>query len=294
MRLFKEPLLYFLLAGFALFVLYYSVNPEEDDQSIVVDENNILTFIQYRSKAFSPELAQKRWEAMTALERKQLLRDYYEEELLYREADSLGLMEDDYIIKRRLVQKMDFILQSSSAELDKPDPATLQTFMERQADDYKVQPFVSFTHVFLPAEDGSQESAEEVLQKLNEQSVPFSDAGRYGERFLYHRNYVERTRDYVAAHFGEPFAETLFNWPESELDGQHWIGPISSEHGQHLLLVKERKAAYRPKLEEVLGRVEQDYLREQQAAQKQEAVKTLSEKYPLRGDASLIEMLQGE
>ncbi|MBB6520873.1 peptidylprolyl isomerase [Pseudoteredinibacter isoporae] len=294
MRLFKEPLLYFLLAGFGLFVLYYSINPEEDDQTIVVDENSLLTFIQYRSKAFSPELAKKRWDAMSELERKQLLRDYYEEELLFREADGLGLMEDDYIIKRRLVQKMDFILQSSSAEPAKPKAEDLRTFMDANAEDYKVQPFASFTHVFLPASDSSQAAAEKVLQELNTKSVPFSDAGRYGERFLYHRNYVERTRDYVAAHFGEPFAETLFNWPESELDGQAWIGPIASDHGQHLLLVKQRKAAYQPTLEEVLGRVEQDYLRKQQEEQKQAAVKALSSKYPPKGDATLIDMLQGE
>ncbi|GAA6150735.1 hypothetical protein [Pseudoteredinibacter isoporae] len=294
MRLFKEPLLYFLLAGFALFVLYYSINPEEDDQSIAVDENSILTFIQYRSKAFSPELAKKRWDAMSAMERQQLLRDYYEEELLFREADSLGLMEDDYIIKRRLVQKMDFILQSAQAEPEKPEEAALQEFMAANADDYVVQPFASFTHVFLPASENSKAIAEKTLSELNEQSVSFSDAGRYGERFLYHRNYVERTRDYVAAHFGEAFAEALFRWPEEELDGQRWIGPIASEHGQHLLLLKERKAAYQPELEEVLGRVEQDYLRYQQGVQKQAAVKALSEKYPAKGDAALIDILQGE
>lgn len=294
MRLLKEPLLYFLLAGFALFVLYYSINPEVDDQTIVVDEDSILTFIQYRSKAFSPELAKKRWQAMSLLERKELLRDYYEEELLFREAEGLGLLEDDYIIKRRLVQKMEFIIQSQEQDVAKPEEAQLQAFMENNASDYRVQPFVSFTHVFIPATENSQDDAKAVLAKLNENAVAFADAGRFGERFLYHRNYVERTRDYVAAHFGEAFAQKLFSWPETELDGKRWIGPIGSEHGQHLLLVKQRKAAFQPKLSEVLSRVEQDYQRQEQNRQRRLAVDELSSKYPAQGDAKLIELLQGK
>lgn len=294
MRLFKEPLLYFLLAGFALFVLYYSINPEVDDQSILVDEDSILTFIQYRSKAFSPELAKKRWQAMSVLERRELLRDYYEEELLFREAEGLGLLQDDYIIKRRLVQKMEFIIQSAKQDADKPSKAQLQTFMEKNASDYRVQPFVSFTHVFIPASENNLNNANAVLADLNKNAVAFADAGRYGERFLYHRNYVERTRDYVAAHFGEAFAEHLFNWPDADLDGRRWIGPIASEHGQHLLLVKQRKEAFQPSLDDVLSRVEQDYQRQEQNRQRKLAVGNLSSKYPAQGDAELIELLQGE
>lgn len=289
MRLFKEPLLYFLLAGFALFVLYYSVNPEVEDQSIAVDENSILTFIQYRSKAFSPELAKQRWQAMSQEERKQLLLDYYEEELLFREADGLELMEDDYIIKRRLVQKMEFIIQSEAAEEKRPSEAELLAYMEEHKADYKVQPYISFTHIYFPAGAAVDQ---DLLQALNQQSVAFADAGKFGERFLYHRNYIERTRDYVLAHFGEAFAEKLFAWPQEELDGKQWIGPIGSEHGQHYLLVTQRKAAYQPALAEVYSRVEQDYLRQQQRLQRKAAVKKLSEKYPARGDEALIKLLQ--
>ena len=116
MKLFKEPLLHFLLAGVALFVVYKQINPEEElgDKTIAVNKDSLMTFIQYRTKSFQPELANKRWQAMDELERQRLVDEYIREEVLYREALSLGLEQDDYIIKRRLVQKLDFTLQADS------------------------------------------------------------------------------------------------------------------------------------------------------------------------------------
>ncbi|MCV6613402.1 MAG: peptidylprolyl isomerase [Cellvibrionaceae bacterium] len=287
MRLLKEPLLLFLAVGAALFYVFNLLNPEQDDGTIIINDETLLTFIQYRSKVFDEAMAKTRWQSMSAAEQQQMLNDFLEEELLYREALALELEQDDYIIKRRLIQKMDFILQSGAESLPAPSDTELQSFMEKYAADYLVQPHITFAHVYFKNDDGSR--AEATLPKL--QGLGFSEAGEFGERFLYHRNYVERTYDYVAAHFGEAFAERIFALELAQASGQ-WLGPIGSEHGQHLVFISARVASYQPQLDEVRGRVLADYQRERLLDAKQTAVQALKQQHAIDGKAEFLQMLQ--
>lgn len=293
-KLFKEPLLYFLLVGFALFILYYKINPQADDKAIYLTDESLLTFIQYRSKAFEPDLARKRWAAMDEPQQRQLLEDFVEEELLYKEAMALELNRDDYIIKRRLVQKMDFVLQSSSFDQQAVDDEQLQSFMDENKDDYRVEPYISFTHIYFSNDNDTKEEAVSLLPELIANNIPFAAASEYGERFLYHLNYIERTYDYVAAHFGPDFTEALFEADELSIGGAHWQGPFESQHGKHLVLISKRKPAYYPSLEEVRGRVIDDYRRSKMQEEKSKALLEVRERYPLRGDSQYLDLLNNQ
>jgi hypothetical protein len=106
-RFLKEPLVHFLAAGLALFVLFGIVNrdePDEDPNVVTVDREALLTFVQYRIKAFNPTLAAEKLNSLSEEELQRLIDDYVREEVLHREATALGLDEDDYVIRRRLVQ----------------------------------------------------------------------------------------------------------------------------------------------------------------------------------------------
>ena len=55
-KFFKDPLLHFLLLGTFIFVangLLNQQNPTADPRTIVVNRGDLLTFMQYRSKAFN-------------------------------------------------------------------------------------------------------------------------------------------------------------------------------------------------------------------------------------------------
>ena len=59
-KLLTEPLLHFLLLGAGLFVVFGFVASEDasyDESVIVVDRNNLLTFVQFRARAFEPGAA---------------------------------------------------------------------------------------------------------------------------------------------------------------------------------------------------------------------------------------------
>ncbi|NOX94180.1 MAG: hypothetical protein GXP04_03525, partial [Alphaproteobacteria bacterium] len=50
----KDPLAHFLIVGAILFIVLSAIKPPENEDSIVVDRAALLSFVQYRSKAFEP------------------------------------------------------------------------------------------------------------------------------------------------------------------------------------------------------------------------------------------------
>jgi len=261
-RLLKEPLVHFLAAGLGLFLLFGLTNRgkrDSDPDVVTVDHDALLTFIQYRIKAFDPALAEEKLKSLSHDELQELIDDYVREEVLYREAVALGLDEDDYVIRRRLVQKLEFITEGFVEAAAEIDDAALRRYFDANRADYFVEPYVTFTHVFFDAESRPREQAcamaEKTLVELNRAGVPFTDAPQYGDRFLYYVNYVERTPDYVASHFGVPMAQALFELEPSDLI---WRGPFDSPYGVHLVMLITNEPGREPELAEIEGRVRED------------------------------------
>lgn len=279
-NLLKDPLLHFSLAGAALFGAYSFVGTPDESMNattIVVDQDALLTFMQYRSKAFQPEETRQQLAAMGPEQKQELIRDYVREEALYREARALGMLENDYIIRRRSVQKLEFIAEGVAERSVSLDSKAVETYFEMHRQDYYEQPSYNFTHVFIKSgTENAQERAEALLNQLNTDQIAFSEATQFGDRFLYHRNYVERTPDFIASHFGEEFKTAL---ESLEVDGQRWQGPIPSDHGQHLVMLSEHRSGRVPELAEVRDRVENDYMRWQHQQKQAVAIQQIVEQY---------------
>ena len=285
-RILSEPLVHFLAAGVGLFVLFGIVNrdePNDDPNVVIVDHDALLTFVQYRIKAFNPELAEKKLQSLSDEELERLIDDYVREEVLHREALALGLDEDDYVIRRRLVQKLEFITEGFAEASVEPDEAALRRYFDAHKADYFVEPFVTFTHVFFETEDRPRDEArakaEKKLAELNRQSTPFSDAPKHGDRFLYHVNYVERTPDYVSSHFGPVMAKAIF---ELEPNDFVWRGPFDSPYGVHLVLLITNEPGRDPELSEIEGRVREDWRRSTIRQETEEAIADIVDAYDVR------------
>jgi hypothetical protein len=258
----KEPLVHFLAAGLGLFVLFGIVNrdrPDADPNVVIVDQDALLTFVQYRIKAFNPSLAEEKLNSLSDDELRRLIDDYVREEVLHREALQLGLGEDDYVIRRRLVQKLEFITEGFAEAGAGVDQAALRRHFDANKGDYYVEPFVTFTHVFFETEDRPREQAYALatkkLTELNRKGVTFADAPQHGDRFLYHVNYVERTPELVASHFGVPMAKALFELEPNDLI---WRGPFDSPYGVHLVMLTTSEPGRDPELSELEERVRED------------------------------------
>ena len=261
-RFLKEPLVHFLAAGLALFVLFGLVNrdgPEADPNIVIVDQDALLTFVQYRIKAFNRTLAEQKLNSLSDDELQRLIDDYVREEVLHREALQLGLGDDDYVIRRRLVQKLEFITEGFAEAGTRIDQPALHRYFDANKGDYYVEPFATFAHVFFDTEnrprEEAREAAEKKLAELNREGVPFAEAPQHGDRFLYHVNYVERTPEYVASHFGVPMAKAVFELEPNDL---MWRGPFDSPYGVHLVMLTTSEPGREPELSELEGRIRED------------------------------------
>ncbi len=286
-KLSKEPLFQFLIIALVLLGGERWINTEDyayDQYHIQIDDQQLLQFMQLRAKTFKPDQAEAALTAMSADDRQRLVGDYARNEVLFREAMAIGLDKNDQIIRRRLIQKMDYLAQGFFDESEPLTEADLRAFYAGRKQDYKKAAEATFTHVFVSAQNRSAEDAraiaDKLLGQLNADRAPFENASRYGERFLYNRNYVNREDDEIGSHFGQSFQETVF----ALSTGDQWQGPVQSNYGWHLVLLVKNAAAYIPEFEEVSSAVFADAQRQQQREVKSHAIDKLMAKYQIEAE----------
>ena len=287
-QVFKEPLFQFLIIGLVLLGGERLINAEDysDDQySIFIDDQLLAQFMQREAKSFKPEDALKTIQGLTLAKRQRLIESYVQSEVLYREALALNLERDDQIIRRRLMQKMDYLAQGFYDEKAPLTEVDLRAYYETNREDYRRVATATFTHVFVASGKGlSWEKGEaralKLLKGLNAGQVPFENSGLYGERFLYNRNYVNRDDEEIASHFGLNFKQEIFSLVLSNPPGPlKWQGPLKSNYGWHLVLVTKKTPMYIPEFQDVSAAVLADAQRQQQREIKQLAIEMLISKY---------------
>lgn len=280
----KDPLFHFIIAGLALFAALSAASPPERPAPIVVDEANLLRFIQYRSKAFDEKTARALAAAFTPEERARITRDYIREEALYREAKALNLDADDYVVRQRMVQKTEFLAEAM-ASYEPADKAAARAWHEAHADDYETPASATLTHVFFSSESRAPAEAARLaraaLDALNAASAGFGDAGAFGERFLFHRNYVDRTEDYIRSQLGDAVGDAVFGGAATGA----WRGPFLSEYGAHLIFVAKVAPAQTPPFEAVAEAAQADANEARRQAAIDAAIASIIAKYPVAGAA---------
>jgi hypothetical protein len=288
-RFLREPIFHFLAVGSILFVLltWWTVDLEEeaadDSTRIFVERDALLAFVQSRTKIVDESAALRAFEELEPEARQEWVDLYVREEVLVREARALGLDRKDELIRRRLAQKIEFLtLGLLESELQIDDSEMENLYLERSAD-YRIPTSLTFTHVFVREKSGARARAESLLVTLNQDRVSFRDAIGLGDRFLYNRNYVDRTIDEVRSHFGDELTSVL---ESANPDDSVWIGPYASPHGWHLILLTGRRESQIPPLSEIADLLREDGLREKREAALDKAIETIVSKYRVerRGD----------
>ena len=85
--------------------------------------------------------------------------DYVKQEVLVREAQQLGLNQDDEIIKRRLQQKMAFIIKDNIIIPEPESGDTWKLISGKNAVKFSENPKVSFSHIYFSADNSSSDRA---------------------------------------------------------------------------------------------------------------------------------------
>jgi hypothetical protein len=181
---------------------------------------------------------------------------FVEEEVLYREAISLGLDRGDVIVRRRLVQKMEMILRKNPSE---PTDAQLANFLDAHHDRYDAPARITFHHVFTTSE----------LEPLAREIERGADWQRLGEPFVPGRRWVARSQKELAAIFGNEAAKAIFAGETR----------VASRFGRHLIFVEESLPARRVSLDEIRSRVREDWLIAERTRLDREALAELRSRY---------------
>ena len=181
MKLLREPLLHFVMAGAVLFGAYSLLN--RSDASPDTGAAKQLRIGEGEVRWLTETWMLQRQRAPTRDELRGLVTEYLNEELLAREARELKLDENDTIIRRRLAQKLTFLIEDTLRRAE-PTEADLQQIYDAQPERYGTAARVSFTHVYFnPASRADAASdAKNVLARLS--SGGRSATEDIGDRFL--------------------------------------------------------------------------------------------------------------
>lgn len=269
--------MHFLLIGVVIFALYELTAGETSyqDGSVINIERSDIEQLgeqwlqQSGSEADEETLAR-------------LVDNQVQEEVMFREAMRLGLDQNDTIIRRRLVQKMDF-LSANLSSLDLPGEEMLLEFYEKNSEQYRLQERRSFTHVYFSRDRRGEallKDAGSLLLQLQKEQ-PEQRQAEWGDNFILQYDYRGVRQGQLARMFGSVFAEALF-----ALDASGWQGPVMSEYGAHLVLMHEIIASSLPSFSEVREQVRDDYMQEALAKLKKQRYQAMRDRYTINIDST--------
>lgn len=242
-RVLGEPFVHFLAIGAAIFIAYTAINQRNDapqEETIIVSAGRIGQILEVFSRTWQ--------RPPTPEEARGLIDAYVKEEVFYREGRKLGLDDNDTVFRRRLQQKMEFLMEPSAAELT-PGEGELEAFLEANREAFRIPQQLAFEQVyFSPEQRGAAATADaaEALERLRAGDV--SDPAELGDPIMLPQRMPLTPADRIELNFGGAFAAGLTDAPVGE-----WVGPVRSGFGLHLVKVDEREETRDPPLPEVIG-----------------------------------------
>jgi len=263
----REPLVHFLLIGAVLFSVF-ELRREEGSAApnrILVDTGQV--------EQLAARFKRSRLRAPTDIELAALIEGHIREEVYYRQALAMGLDQNDAVMRQRMRQKLEFLLEDLAAEAV-PDDEQLTAFMQRHADRFREEPRLSFTQVYLNPDKHQDLAADamKVLARLNNGAPPETE----GDRSLVAQEYLLAPQREITRVFGDSFAQQMVL-----LEPGGWTGPIYSAYGGHLVRVSTKQEERFPVLAEIRDQVERDYMAERRQELKDITYRKLREGYEI-------------
>ncbi len=275
--LLREPLLHFLLLGGALFGVYAWRNrdapSEAPSRRVVLGEGDVRWLKETWARQWQRE--------PTPDELRALVTEYLKEELLSREAREMGLDQNDTYVRRRLAQKVEFLVQDTS-RLAEPSEEELRRYFDAHPERFRGEPRASFTQVYFTREHRAEALA--TLARLEAGANPMEQ----GDVLLLDAEFREASVEGVAAQFGPKFADAVF-----ALEAGAWHGPLESGYGLHLVRVDLKSTTKPREFAAVRGQVVERWRDDRQREDAAKFFAGLLRKYDVVVDESLKPLVEG-
>ena len=256
-KLVQEPTVHFFLMAVVIFVIY-AISQTNRENLLEVDQREI------DARVFIQEMTTG--QPLNDEQRQFIASNYVEEQILVREAIALGL-DNDARVHDMLAQKMRHVL---SGDVIQPAADDLNSYYEENLERYRTLPLVSVNELVLNTQD-----------ELSAEVQAFLDSGSDAEMILAATAGDEAplpnvNRIDLANIFSPEFSEQVFN-----AESESWVGPYSSNRGQHWLKIIERSEANLPPLNEITDRVRLDWIAEEEEILLQQQVDKLWNQYTI-------------
>jgi len=196
---------------------------------------------------------------------------WIDEEVLYREGLARGLDRDDPAVRKRIAEKMGFILAKEIA-IPPPSEAELRALFAAQRDRWAEPARIDFTHVFVAGSGAEAERrAGEILAALE----GGADPATLGDRFSGGQHYRGRKPADLAESFGPEFSRGLEQQPAGAWRLRR------SRHGLHLVRVDRFAPGGAADFASARLDVEKEWMDTRRAEALAERVRALRAKWPV-------------
>lgn len=241
-RLLREPLLHFAILGALLFAFYGWLHRGAPSGP------NVIVLSSAKRASIEAQFAQVWQRPPTPQEMQGLVDAWIREEVFYREGLALGFDRDDPIVRRRVGQKVSFLVEGGAPP--PPTPQQLQAWLDANPDAYRIEPTYSLEQLYFdPTRHGDRLEADiEAAQHALAQGETIA-----GDATMLPARVEAASASEVARIFGSEFAAALGEAPLAA-----WSDPIRSGFGLHLVRIDAREDGRPATLDEVRSAVERD------------------------------------
>lgn len=281
-RLAREPLVHFLALGGLIFALDAILNPpaRTDDRRIEITRADVARIRALYGQQWGAEPRDD--------ETGRLVEDYVRAEILFREGRALGLDADDSVLRNRLIQKMEFLIQDPAAG-GAPSEAEIADYFAAHRDAYRIPEAVAFRQIYFSRSlrgDAADRDARETLTRLRA-GRDLSDADR-GDPSMLPDASEPRSRAELEKDFGAEFANAVFALPVGG-----WDGPVASAAGLHLVQVTEHPPTRDPTLAELHDKVRADIVADRQQKAAEAGFERIRARYKITIDPDALQPAPG-
>jgi hypothetical protein len=213
-----------------------------------------------------------------------LVAGFLEEELLAREAKALGLDRNDTIVRRRLAQKLAFLVDDTSRIVE-PTEEQLRQFYDANTERFGDEARISFAQVFFNPErrSNAEHDAEAALVSL---STMDNGTAMIGDPILLETEFHDVDARAVSNLFGDDFARTIFS-----LKPGSWTGPVKSGYGVHIVRISNLRPPTIRSFEAVRPKVVEAWQHARETEAKAAYLAKLREKYSVNIDDKFAPLL---
>lgn len=255
----SEPLVQFLLLGVAVFAIDHYVFVNSDNpRRVSVDDQRFEELVDV--------FVNERGRAPTEDEIEELLVAWTQNEVLYREALTMGLDKGDEMIRSRMVLKLRDVV-FNNVVVDLPPEQKLEAWFEAHRDAYDRPELIEFEQ--FPIDDLDEEGALAMMEKLADKDAPEQYANIT-------RRYPGRLDSNLFSVFDEAGAQAMIDAPLGK-----WV-VVRSDRGFHMARITRREPGETVTFEEARALVKSDWRGQERERQIAEAMREIVEQYDIK------------